>query len=275
MSGSASAASPFDFLGLAGKHFLVMGVANRKSVAYRIAQLIEQAGGTVWYSVRSESRRESLAKLLAGRRVLVCDVERQAEIDQLAETLRSESVNLAGLVHSIAFADYRDGIRPFHETTRAQFLQAVDISCFSLTAVANALRDVLARDASVVTIGISTTRMASESYGFMAPIKAALESSLAFLSKSFSRFSEVRFNAVSPGLLKTSASAGIPGYVDSYLYAERVIPRRRAVETEEVAATAAFLLSPRSSGIVAQSLVVDAGMSINYFDAEIVSAAGR
>jgi hypothetical protein len=75
--------------------------------------------------------------------------------------------------------------------------------------------------------------MASENYGFMAPIKAALDSSLAFLTKSFSRFSEVRFNAVAPSLLKTSASAGIPGYVDSYLYAEQVIPRRRAVETAE------------------------------------------
>jgi enoyl-[acyl-carrier protein] reductase I len=113
--------------------------------------------------------------------------------------------------------------------------------------------------------------MASESYGFMAPVKAALESSLAFLTKSFSRFSEVRFNAVAAGLLKTSASAGIPGYVDSYLFAEQVIPRGRAVQTQEVANTAAFLLSPRSSGIVAQSIVIDAGMSINYFDREIVS----
>ncbi len=262
----------FDFLGLSGKTFLVMGVANKKSVAYRIASLVEQAGGKVIYSVRSESRKESLAKLLRDRRVLVCDVEDQDAIKSLSQTLAAENVTLAGLVHSIAFADYPDGIRPFHETTRSQFLQAVDISAFSLTNVCNALKDCLARDASVVTIGISTTRMASESYGFMAPIKAALESSLAFLTKSFSRFSEVRFNAVAAGLLKTSASAGIPGYVDSYLYAEKVIPRRRAVETDEVANTAVFLLSPRSSGITAQSIVVDAGMSINYFDASVVSA---
>ena len=117
--------------------------------------------------------------------------------------------------------------------------------------------------------------MASESYGFMAPVKAALESSLAFLTKSFSRFSQVRFNAVSAGLLKTSASAGIPGYVDAYLFAEQVIPRKEALKTEEVANTAAFLLSPRSSGITAQSVVVDAGMSINYFDRELVANAMR
>ena len=112
--------------------------------------------------------------------------------------------------------------------------------------------------------------MASENYGFMAPVKAALDSSLVFLAKSFSRFSEVRFNAVSPGLLKTSASAGIPGYVDSYLFAEQATLRRRAVQTEEVAAAAVFLLSPRSGGITAQSLVVDAGMATNYFDKKIV-----
>jgi enoyl-[acyl-carrier protein] reductase I len=109
----------------------------------------------------------------------------------------------------------------------------------------------------------------------MAPIKAALDSSLAFLAKSFSRFSQVRFNAVSPSLLKTSASAGIPGYLDSYLYAEQVIPRKEAVETQEAANVAVFLLSPRSSGINAQSLVVDAGMSINYFDADVIKRAMR
>jgi enoyl-[acyl-carrier protein] reductase I len=267
------AAEPeLDFLGLAGKTFLVMGVANKKSVAYRIAQIIEQSGGKVIYSVRSETRKESLSKLLSDRQVLVCDVEQQEQIESLANQLAAANVTLSGLVHSIAFADYPEGIRPFHETTRAQFLQAVDISAFSLTNVCNALKDRFANDASVVTIGISTTRMASESYGFMAPIKAALESSLAFLTKSFSRFSEVRFNAVAAGLLKTSASAGIPGYVDSYLYAEKVIPRGRAIETDEVANTAAFLLSPRSSGITAQSIVVDAGMSINYFDASVVDA---
>jgi enoyl-[acyl-carrier protein] reductase I len=261
-----------DFLGLAGKTYLVVGVANRKSVAYVIASQLEQCGASVIYSVRSLNRAESLKKLLAGREVLICDVEQPSEIDSLAAQLAERGVGLAGMVHSIAFADYSDGLRPFHETTRKQFLQAMDISAFSLVALSNALKNVFLPDASVVTIGISTTRMASESYGFMAPIKAALESSLAFLTKSFSRFSEIRFNAVSAGLLKTSASAGIPGYVDSYLYAEKVIPRGRAVSTDEVASTALFLLSPRSSGITAQSIIVDAGMSINYFDAAVVSA---
>jgi enoyl-[acyl-carrier protein] reductase I len=259
-----------DFLGLAGKSILVLGVANKKSVAWHVAKTLEEAGARVVYVVRSAERRESLVRLLAEREIFVCDVELEEQIERLRAELAAAGHKFAGLLHSIAFADYEEGMKPFHETPKRAFLRAVDISCYSLIAVCNALKDLLEPDASVVTVSISTTRMASENYGYMAPIKAALDSSLAFLAKSFSRFSKVRFNAVAPGLLKTSASAGIPGYVDSYLYAEQVIPRKVAVETQEAADVAVFLLSPRSSGINAQSVVVDAGMSINYFDAEVV-----
>ncbi len=264
-----------DFLQLAGKSFLVFGVANRKSVAHHIGRQLQACGAQVVYVVRSPQRLESVAKLLAGAEVHVCDVEFPDQIERLRDALAASDRKFHGLVHSIAFADYSDGLKPFHETGKAQFLRAVDISCYSLIALANALRDLLDPDASVVALSISTTRMASENYGYMAPIKAALDSSLAFLAKSFSRFSRIRFNAVGPGLLKTSASAGIPGYVDSYLYAEQVIPRKAAVETDEAASVAVFLLSPRSSGINAQTLVVDAGMSINYFDSDIVRRAMR
>jgi enoyl-[acyl-carrier protein] reductase I len=259
-----------DFLQLAGKSILVLGVANRKSVAIHAAQLLEAAGAKVIYAVRTPERRRGVAKLLpAEAPIYVCDVEHEDQIAALAEALRRDHPRLDGLVHSIAFADYA-AAGPFHETPKAAFLRSIDVSCYSLLALAGALRELLDPDASVVTISISTTRMASESYGYMAPIKAALESSLAFLAKSFSRFSRVRFNSVAPGLLKTSASAGIPGYVDAYLYAEQVTLRKAAVRTEEVAAAVAFLLSPRSSGINAQSIVIDAGMSINYFDRDIV-----
>ncbi len=259
-----------DFLQLAGRRVLVFGVANRKSVAFHVGKVLEEAGTEVLYVVRSEERRESVAKLLGESPIFVCDVEHQEQIDQLAVDLSAQYDEFHGIVHSIAFGDYSEGPRPFHETSKSQMMRAFDISCFSLVAISNAFKERLARDGSVVTISISTTRMASENYGFMAPIKAALDSSLAFLAKSFSRFSEVRFNAVAPGLLKTSASAGIPGYVDSYLYAERATLRGRAVQTPEVASAVAFLLSPRSSGVNAQQIVVDAGMEVNYFDDRLV-----
>src|SRR5690606_23378295 len=231
-----------------------------------------EAGAQVLYAVRSEQRRESVRKLVGESPIYVCDVEQQEQINRLADDVRRDHPQVAGIVHSIAFADYSAGWLPFHETPRAAFLQAVDISCFSLIALSNAFRDLLdTEQGSVVTISISTTRMAAENYGYMAPVKAALDSSVCFLAKSFSEFSRIRFNAVCPGLLKTSASAGIPGYVDSYLYAEQATLRKQAVQTEEVANVAAFLLSPRSSGINAQGLVIDAGMSINYFDRNLVS----
>lgn len=264
-----------DFLGLAQKTILVFGVANRKSVAFHVGRVLAEAGAKVVYVVRSPARRESVARLLEGAEIYVCDVEREEEIARLHDEVARRHASLDGLLHSIAFADYDESPLPFHETSKKAFLRSVDVSCYSLIALARAFKDLLAADASVVTISISTTRMASENYGFMAPVKAALDSSLAFLAKSFSRFSRVRFNAVAPGLLKTSASAGIPGYVDAYLYAEQVTLRREAVQTEEVANAAAFLLSPRSSGINAQRIIVDAGMEVNYFDRDLIDRATR
>ncbi len=264
-----------DFLQLTGKTVLVLGVANRKSVAWHVAATLRDAGARVIYVVRSPERREQVKRLVGDAPIHVCDVEYEDQIARLRDELAANGERLHGMLHSIAFADYDGGMRPFHETSKQQILRAFDISCYSLVALANALKDLLDPEASIVTISISTTRMASENYGFMAPIKAALDSSLAFLAKSFSNFSRIRFNAVGPGLLKTSASAGIPGYIDSYLFAEQVIPRHEAVQTEEAASVTAFLLSPRSSGINAQTIVVDAGMSINYFDAEVIRRTMR
>lgn len=261
-----------DFLNLDNKTIVVFGMANKKSVACAIAKNLVAAGAKVIHVVRSEERKVTAQKLFPESPVYICDVEDEKNIiavrDEVNATIDGK---IDGLVHAIAFANYSDGMKPFHETNQADFLQAMNISCFSFVSICNHFKDLLAHDASAITISISTTRMASENYGYMAPIKAALEASLAFLTKSFSRFSEVRFNAVCPGLLKTSASAGIPGYVDSYLFAEQVIPRKRAVKTSEAADVAAFLLSPRSSGMTAQCLTVDAGMEINYFDQEIIS----
>ena len=261
-----------DFLQLQDKNILVVGVANRKSVAWQTAKVLMEAGANVLFSVRSEERRATVKKLAPDAPVFLCDVEHQDQIDRLKAEVSETVDTLHGIVHSVAFADYSAGWLPFHETPRPAFLQAVDISCFSLVALSNSFRDLLDEEnGSVVTISISTTRMAAENYGYMAPVKAALDSSICFLAKSFSKFSSVRFNAVCPGLLKTSASAGIPGYVDSYLFAEKATLRKKAVQTDEVASTVAFLLSPRSSGINSQGIVIDAGMGTNYFDDELIN----
>lgn len=261
--------------GIEGKAYLVAGIANRKSVAYHIAKLLEEAGAQLVLTVRSEARRAEVGKLFPQALILVCDVENEEQIRALPAQIRPHHATLAGLAHSIAFANYSEGMKPFHETLKKDFLQAVDISCFSLIALSNACKELFEPDASVVTISISSTRTAAQNYGYMAPVKAALDSSIVFLAKSFSQFSRVRFNSVNAGLLKTSASAGIPGYIDSYLFAEKLTLRKQNLETPEVARTAVFLLSPASSGINAQNIVVDAGMGVNSFEEEVVHKATR
>jgi enoyl-[acyl-carrier protein] reductase I len=265
-----------DFLNVAGKTFLVMGVANRKSVAWHIAKSLEEQGARVVYSVRSEARKKSLDAMLAGKPVLVCDVEDEGAATKLAADVTGGGfAPLHGFVHSIAFANYSEGFKAFHETPRKDFLQANAISAFSFVEVANALKPHLARNASCVTIGISSLTVTPDNYGYMGPIKAALESAARFLAKSFSADTEVRFNVVGSGPLKTSASAGIPGYIESYLYAEKLTFRKRNLETQEVANVALFLLSERSSGINGGTLVVDAGLGSNFFDKDIIRLAMR
>lgn len=263
------------FLALEGKTFVVFGVANRKSVAWAIGRTLEEEGTKVIYSVRSEVRRKSLAPLLAGREIRVCDVEQAGAAEQLVKDIAKDHGPFHGLVHSIAFASYANGFKAFHDTPRADFLQAAAVSCFSLVEIARAFKPHLHPTASVVTIGISSLLVTPDNYGYMGPVKAALESTVRFLAKSFSADTEIRFNAVGSGPLKTSASAGIPGYLESYLYAEKLTYRKRALATQEVANTAVFLLSERSSGLNGTTVTVDAGLGSNYFDKDVIRLTMR
>lgn len=264
------------YLQLENRNIVVFGVANRRSVAWAIARTLREEGATLLYVFKDEALLEKNRPLIgADAPAIVCNVESDEDIAALPERIGRHFQTIHGLVHSIAFANYSQGVVPFQQTLKADFMQALDISCFSLVNVTNAVSGMLSPDAAVVTISISTTRMASENYGYMGPIKAALDSTVVFLAKSLSQTTSprIRVNAVGPALLKTSSSAGIPGYVDAYLFAEKVIPRHEAVTTDEAAQAAVFLLSPRSSGINAQTIVVDAGMSTNYFDRGIITAA--
>jgi enoyl-[acyl-carrier protein] reductase I len=264
-----------NFLGLEGKTFIVFGVANKKSVAFFVGQVLSQQKAEVVYVVRSQERKKSVSRLLPDADIYTCDVEREHEITELAAAISKKYPKTHGILHSIAFANYEEGFKPFHRTRREDFLQSIDVSCYSLISIADAFKDLLDKKGSVVTISISSTKMAVENYGYMAPVKAALASTVCFLAKSFSSFSQVRFNSVNAGPLKTSASAGIPGYVEAYLFAEQATLRKKGLSTREVANTAVFLLSESSSGINGQGIVVDCGMSINYFDKDIVKKAIR
>ena len=261
------------FLNLENKTFLITGVANKKSVAYFSAKTLQDNGADLIFTVQNEDIKEKVAKLFPDKKIYILDVENTESVSDLGKKLEAENVKLNGFLHSIAFANYSEGIKPFHETKLEDYLQASNISCFSLVALSNSLKKVLTPDASVVTISISSTK--ATNYGYMGPIKASLDAAVLFLAKSFASDTKVRFNAVCSGPLKTSASAGIPGYIDNYLYAEQLTMRHQALETQEVANSVVFLLSPASSGINASAMVVDAGMSSNYFDESVVGAFAK
>jgi enoyl-[acyl-carrier protein] reductase I len=262
-----------DFLGLKDKVFYVAGVANKKSVAYFTAMTLIDAGARCIFSVQKADQLSAVEKLFPGAGAFVCDVEDQNDLKRLSAEVQKHTSKIDGLVHSLAFANFAEGVKPFIETKREDYLQAAQISSFSFVEVSNALKDVLTEDASLVTISISNTK--ATSYGYLGPIKAMLDATVPFMAKSFSDFSRIRVNAVGAGPLKTSASAGIPDYIDNYLFAEELTLRKKALETQEVANTVCFLLSPRSSGINASTVVVDAGMSSNYFDQNVVRSFAK
>jgi len=257
-----------DFLGIQNKVFLIAGVANKKSVAYFSAKTLIEQGARCLFSVQREEQKEAVQKLFPNSPIIICDVENAEQLKILATQVKKHTDKLDGLLHSLAFANFSEGVKPFIETKREDYLQAAQISSFSLVEMSQALKELFTPDASIVTISISNTK--ATSYGYLGPIKAMLDATVPFLAKSFSEFSKVRVNAVGAGPLKTSASAGIPDYIDNYLFAEELTLRKAALETQEIANTISFLLSPRSSGINATTLLVDAGMSCNYFDQNIV-----
>ncbi len=253
---------------LENKVFYIMGVANKKSVAYFIAKALIENGAKVILSGQTKDHCDKIQKLLPESFNFVCDVEKQEDLINLKDNISQYTDKLDGLVHSIAFANFDPGQKDFLDTSLANFQQAIQISCLSLTQVCNELRDIFNLNSSIVTISISNTK--ATSYGYMGPIKAMLENSVCYIAKAFSEFSNIRVNSIGAGPLKTSASAGIPNYIENYLYAEKLTLRKKNLGTSEVANTALFLLSDLSSGINAQNIVVDAGMSVNYFDQEIV-----
>jgi enoyl-[acyl-carrier protein] reductase I len=257
-----------DFLNITNKTFFISGVANKKSVAYFSARTLIENGARCIFSVQADSQVEAVKKLFPESVVLVCDVENKDHLKSLPTEIKKITANIDGFLHSLAFANFSEGVKPFIETKREDYLQAAQISSFSLVEVSHALKELFTAEASIVTISISNTK--ATSYGYLGPIKAMLDATVPFLAKSFSEFSKVRVNAVGAGPLKTSASAGIPDYIDNYLFAEELTLRNQALDTQEVANTVCFLLSPKSSGINASTVIVDAGMSSNYFDQNVV-----
>lgn len=259
--------------GLENRTYLVSGVSNKKSVAAAVVNELLENNAKVILTVESDEHLERVKKLYPTLEAHILNVRNEDSIKALAKNFKDKEIKLNGFLHSMAFANYSEGIKPFHETKWEDFAEAIQISCFSFVSMSNHLTPVLADGASLVTVSISNLK--ATTYGYMGPIKAMLESSVHFLAKSISKVGNIRVNAVGAGPLKTSASAGIPGYINNYIFSEAMTLRKKALETREVAESIVYLLSPKSSGINGTTLLVDAGMQVNGFDEELVEKFSR
>jgi enoyl-[acyl-carrier protein] reductase I len=255
-----------DMADFAGKHGLIVGVANKRSIAWAIAQATGARGArlALTYQGRFEEHVNELSQgLPQSPLVLPCDVASDADIDAVMARVDHEFGGLDFVVHGAAFAP-RDAIsQPFSQTTREDFRIALDISAYSLMALTRAALPLMEKrgGGSVLTLSYLGSERVFPNYNVMGVAKAALEASVRYLAADVGP-RNVRVNAISAGPIKTLAAAGISGFSNILgVYRERA-PLRRNVDTAEVGDAAAFLLSDAARAITGEVLVVDAGFHV-------------
>jgi len=249
---------------LEGKTALVLGVANRWSLAFAIAQAFVREGAHIILTYQGERQRltvQDLAGELGSARMMACDVTRDEEITALAEVLRADGTRLDVLVHSIAFANREDLTRPFIETSRAGYALAQDVSAYSLIAVARALAPLMTEGGAIMTLSYLGSVRVFPNYNVMGVAKAALEAIVRYLASDLGP-SKIRVNAISAGPVKTASARGVKDFSRMLDGAARIAPLRRNTDPAEVADAAVFLASDLGRGVTANVLYVDAGYNV-------------
>ena len=248
---------------LQGKTGLIFGVANKRSIAWAIAQALAGAGARLAFTFqgeRLEAGVRELAGTLDGSLVTPCDVTRDEDLDRVFDDVDRQFGGLDILVHSVAFAAKEDLEGRFVDTTRANFLMALDISAYSLPAMVRRAEPLMARrgGGSVLTMTYLGGERAVPNYNVMGVAKAALDASVRYLAAELGA-SNIRVNAISAGPLRTLAARSISGFTLMEEHYEKRAPLRRNVDAGEVGQTALFLCSPMASGITGEVVHVDGG----------------
>ncbi len=252
---------------LSGRIAVVFGVANKRSIAWSIAQGLHQAGAKVlitYQNVRLEQEARDLIASLPGAEGYMCDVSSDAEIDKLFTTLREKHGKLHVLVHSVAFAPADELKNDFINTTREGFRIAHDVSVYSLIAVSRAAAPLMTDGGSIITMTYYGAEKVVPHYNVMAVAKAALECTVRYLSYDLGP-KKIRVNAISAGPIKTLAARGIAGLGDMLKSHLERAPLGRNVDVAEVGSTGVFLASDGSSGITGEVIYVDCGYNIMGF----------
>jgi enoyl-[acyl-carrier protein] reductase I len=248
---------------LAGKTGLVVGVANKRSLSWAIAQAAADAGASLvlTYQGRFEEHVGELADTLNPRPlVLPLDVQQDSEIDAVFARIQQEHGGLDFLVHGVAYANRDDITNPFVQTSRDGFRLALDISAYSLVALARGAKPLMETrgGGSIVTLTYLGSTRVFPNYNVMGVAKAALEASVRYLAADLGP-KNIRVNAISAGPIKTLAAAGIGGFSQILGVVRERAPLRRTIEASEVADAAMFLLGPAGRGVTGEVLMVDAG----------------
>jgi enoyl-[acyl-carrier protein] reductase I len=248
---------------LSGKHGLIVGVANKRSISWGIAQAAQAAGARLaltYPSARLEENVRELADQLDRPLLAPCDVTVDDQITELAVLVDREFGGLDFVVHGAAFAPPDALSKPFVDTTREAFRVALDVSAYSFIALTRAMAPLMEKrgGGSVLTLTYLGSQRVFTNYNVMGVAKAALEASVRYLASDLGP-KNIRVNAISAGAIKTLAAAGISGFSSILqVYRDRA-PLRRGVDTSEVGDTAVFLLSPASRAITGDVIMVDAG----------------
>ena len=248
---------------LAGKTALVLGVANKWSIAYSIAAAFVREGATLVLTYQSERQKhtvEDLGSELGATKVFQCDVTKPAELGVLVSELQSVSPRLDIAVHSIAFANTEDLTRPFLETSRDGYLLAHEVSAYSFVSVSRAVAPLMTQGGAIMTMTYLGSTRVVQNYNVMGAAKASLEASMRYLANDLGP-SNIRVNAISAGPIKTASARAIKGFT-KFLDAVQIAPLRRNTDPAEVADTAVFLGSDLGRGVTGNVLFVDAGFHI-------------
>ena len=249
------------------KTAVIFGLANKRSIAWAIAQKLQQAGWRLAITYQNERlalEAKDLITDLPGAEGFMCDVTQDDQLARLFSDLKEKYGVLHGLVHSIGYAPESDLKGEFVNTTREGFRVAHDISVYSLIAVSRGVLPLMTSGGSIVTMTYYGAEKVVPRYNVMGVAKAALEASVRYLANDLG-LKNIRVNAISAGPIKTLASRGISGFGDMLKVQAERSPLKRNVDAAEVGATAAFLLSDAGSGITGETIYVDCGYNIMGF----------
>jgi enoyl-[acyl-carrier protein] reductase I len=252
---------------LEGKLALVLGIANKWSLAYAIAQAYSKHGATLALTYLGERQREAIEELsrdLDTAAILPCDVTKDEDLAALTERLRALNRPLHAVMHSLAFANKEDLTRPFLETSRSGFLLAHDVSAYSLIAVARATAPLMTEGGSLSTLTYLGSTRVIPNYNVMGVAKAALESTMRYLASEMGPRG-IRVNAISAGPVKTVSARAIKDFSSILDTISDRAPLRRNTDPAEVADAALFLASDLGRGLTGNILFVDAGMQVMGF----------